>query len=138
MGKLQLINLVLFWLCMGILGAHYARKRGRQPLAWFGITLMMGIFGFAMLFLLPKIDKKNSPPPTPRPLQPIKRSDSWLKLWYYLDPQHVQQGPFEFPDFIKTWKEKHIGDTTYVWGEGMAEWKQLRNQPELLQELDQG
>jgi hypothetical protein len=137
MGKLQLINLVLFWLLMGMLGAHFAKKRGRQPLAWFGITLMLGIFGFAMLFLLPKIGKKNNIAPSYKPPRIIERSDSWLKMWYYLDHQHVQQGPFEFPDFIKTWKEKHIGEMTYVWGEGMTEWKQLRSQPELLQELDQ-
>ncbi len=137
MGNLQLINIILCWLFLGALGAHFAKKRGRFPLAWFGIGLTMGIFGLAMLFLLPKIEKKPARSLTPKVLPPPKRSDSWLKMWYYLDPTHVQQGPLEFPDLIKTWKEKHICDTTYIWGEGMAEWQRLSDHPDLVRELDQ-
>lgn len=137
MGKLQLINIVPFWLIFGALGAHFAKKRGRIPLAWFGIGLMMGIFGLAMLFLLPKIEKKPLRTLTANVMPPPKRSDSWLKMWYYLDPTHIQQGPFEFSDLIKAWKEKHLSDTTYIWGEGMSEWQRLRDQPNLVRELDQ-
>ncbi|MFC2049119.1 GYF domain-containing protein [Chlamydiota bacterium] len=137
MGKLQLINIVIFWLFLGLVGAHFAKKRGRFPLAWFGICLMMGIFGLAMLFLLPKIEKRPAPQPVKGTLPPPKQSDAWLKMWYYLDPKHAQQGPFEFPDLIKTWKENRIGSATYIWGEGMKEWKRLRDQPDLIKEFDQ-
>lgn len=137
MGKLQLINLVLFWLFFGALGAYFAKRRGRLPLPWFGIGLMMGIFGLAMLFLLPKIEKKPMRTSSPKVFPPPKRSDAWLKMWYYLDPTHIQQGPFEFSDLIKAWKEKHLCDTTYIWGEGMAEWQRLRDHPDLFKEIDQ-
>ena len=137
MGKLQLINLILVGLFLGALSAYFAQRRGRLPLAWFGIGFMMGIFGLAMLFLLPKLEKTRTPSLTSKMAPPPKRTDSWLKMWYYLDPTHVQQGPFEFHDLIKTWKEKHISDATYIWGEGMGEWSRLRDQPDLVRELDQ-
>ena len=137
MGKLQLINLILLWLFMGALSAYFAQKRGRFPLAWFAIGFMMSVFGLAMLLLLPKVEKKPAPVTPTSVSPPPKRSDAWLKMWYYLDPTHVQQGPFEFPDLIKTWKGKHISDVTYIWGEGMTEWMQLRDQPDLMRELDQ-
>jgi GYF domain 2 len=135
MGKLQLIYLVICWLSFGFISAYLAQKKGRSPFIWFSIGLMMGIFGIATLILMPKIEK-NTPPPKPK-FNSFKRSDSWLKMWYYLDPQHIQQGPFEFPDLIKTWKEKQINEATYVWGEGMKEWKKLSEQPELLDEFYQ-
>lgn len=137
MGKLQLINIILFWLFLGVLGAHFAKLRGRSPLAWFAIGLMIGIFGLATLFLLPKIQKKARLTPARKAPLPPKRSEAWLKMWYYLDPAHAQQGPFEFPDLIKTWKEKRISEATYIWGEGMQEWKRLSDHPELIKEFDQ-
>jgi hypothetical protein len=136
MGMLQLFNLVLFWLFFGLLGSHFAKKRGRSQLAWFFIGLLTGIFGIATLFLLPKIAKK--PLPSPKAPPSVKRSDVWLKMWYYLDPSHAPQGPLPFPDLIKTWKEQRIGEATYIWGEGMTEWKRLRDEPDLIKEFDQG
>lgn len=58
-------------------------------------------------------------------------------MWYYLDPTHSQQGPFEFLDLAKLRKEEHLSERSFVWGEGMKEWKQLSELPHLTQEMDQ-
>jgi energy-coupling factor transporter transmembrane protein EcfT len=135
MGIMQLINLFVFLLFISFLTAHFAKKRGRNPLTWLFLTFIFGIFATITLFILPKVVEK----PIRQPLRPplIKRSDAWLKHWYYLDNNHKQQGPYEFPDFIKNWKNKTICEKSMIWGEGMDEWKRLADLPDVLQEIEQ-
>jgi MFS family permease len=137
MGIMQLINIVLFWLFFGLLASHFAKKRGRGPLGWFFIGLFLGIIGLLVLFLLPRVEKRSSTIPQ-KPLIPTqpKRSDAWLKMWYYLDTTHIQQGPLEFPDLIKKWKEKGISEKSYIWGEGMKEWQRLAELPDVINEIE--
>lgn len=59
-----------------------------------------------------------------------------MKMWYYLDSSHTQQGPFELPDLISKWRGNGISENSYVWGEGMGEWKKLSELPELIQEIE--
>lgn len=133
---MQLLNIVLFWLFFGMLTSHFAKRRGRSSLLWFFIGLFLGIFGLLTLFLLPKVEPSTQIQ-KPKLLPFDKRSESWLKMWYYIDPTHVQQGPFEFPDLIKKWKEKGICEKSYIWGEGMPEWKRLNELPDLIKEIEQ-
>jgi len=136
MGIMQLLNIILCGILFGLLGAHFAKKRGRPPLKWFWIVFFLGIFGFMALLFLPKERQKRRL--VNQPLKPVfpKRSEAWLKMWYYLDPSHTQQGPLEFPDFIKKVKEKGVTETSYIWGEGMQEWKRLSELPDLIQEIE--
>lgn len=133
---MQLLNIILFWLFFGLLASHFAKKRGRHPLGWFFIGLFLGIIGVILLFVLPKVDKRTSAPKSPPPTLP-KRSEAWLKMWYYLDPNHACHGPLEFPDLIKKWKEKGICEKSFIWGEGMKEWQRLAELPDLVREFDQ-
>lgn len=130
---MQLFNLFLFWVFFGYLASYLANKRGRNPVGWFFLGLTLGLIGVVLVLMLPsrKI-KKLAPPPVPR----LQRSEVWLKLWYYLDPTHQQQGPMEFPDLAKLRKDKKIGDQALIWGEGMEEWKRLSEMPDLLQEME--
>jgi len=34
----------IFWLLMGVLTAHFAHKRGRDPFLWFFIGVILGVF----------------------------------------------------------------------------------------------
>lgn len=137
MGIMQLLNIFLFWIFFGFLAAHFAKKRGRSPLKWFFAGMFLGIMGLLVLFMIPKIVKKTRTP-TPASLRPTfpKRSDAWLKMWYYLDRTHAQQGPFEFPDLIKKWRERGLSEQSFIWGEGMPEWKPLSELPDLIQEIE--
>ncbi len=136
MGMLQLI-ILLFGLIFGLLTSSFATKRGRSPLPWFIAGFMFGIFGLATLLLLPLIKKKSQQTIVKKTAPQITRSDAWLKLWYYLDPNHSQKGPIEFPELIQSWKARQIGESTFIWGEGMAEWKRLRDQPDIITEIEQ-
>lgn len=131
---MQLIYIVIFWILFGFLTAYIAKRRGRDPLIWFPLGILFGFMGVLLALILPKQQKKmHVPPPLLRP----RRSDVWLKLWYYLDPTHQQQGPFDFPELAKLRKNKHISEGSFIWGEGMKEWTRLSELPDLIQELDQ-
>ncbi len=132
METLPLINLLLIWTMFGSICAYLAKKNGKPPLIWFFTGLILGIFGVILFYILPK----NSPQPKKAAPRPRPRSDAWLKMWYYLDPKNNQQkGPIEFPDLADNWKKKILKDETLIWGEGMKEWKQLSDLPEVKEEF---
>lgn len=133
----QLIPLILFWLVCGLLSYRLAKRRGRQPIVWFLIGFFMSIFGVIALLLLPRARRRVEVPTQPLRAVFPKRSESWLKMWYLLDQAHTQDGPYEFPDLIKKWKESGINEKSYVWGEGMKEWKRFSELPELVREIEQ-
>lgn len=133
MGIMQLLNLILFWVFFGCIASYLAKRRGRNPLAWFFLGLFLGVLGVLLVAILPnRLHKPRTPPSPARP----QRSEVWLKMWYYLDPAHAQQGPLDFPDFAKLRRENHLTETSFVWGEGMKEWKRLAELPDLIQEMD--
>lgn len=135
MGIMQWLTIILFGLLFGVVVSHFAKNRGRSAFGWFFIGFLFGVIGLVLIFLLPKVEKHAAQPGQKSTLP--KRSEAWLKMWYYLDPMHIQQGPFDFPDLIKKWREKGITEKSYIWGEGMAGWKRLADLPELIREIEQ-
>ncbi|MEZ5315568.1 MAG: DUF4339 domain-containing protein [Chlamydiales bacterium] len=130
MGIMQLLNLTLFWFFFGCTAAYLAKKRGRHPLTWFWLGLGFGLPGILILMILPP--KIQTPPPTTKK----QENEVWLKMWYYLDPSHLQQGPMPLSNLAKDLQEKRLFHTSYVWGEGMKEWKQLIEMPDLISEIE--
>ncbi len=116
---------------MGLVSAYLASKRGKNPLLWFALGFFFGIFGiFAILFAS---GPKKAPPPSPR--EPVLRIDGPVdKLWYYLDPEHKQQGPMSHDALSAAWKTGKVTASTYVWHENMSEWTPLKEtlKPESL------
>ncbi len=129
LGKMQLLNILLFSGVMGLLCSHLAKKKGKGPLLWFLMGFLFGIFGLILLYIVPTFSKKEEKPVFQTP-KAVERGDAWIHMWYYLDPTHKQMGPFEFPEFIKRVKEKKVAKETLVWSEGMKEWKRLSDLPE--------
>ncbi len=108
-GKMQLLNVLLFALFFGVLSAHLAKRQRRNPITWFLAGFFLGVFGVGLICLLPLLEKwkaKKKPAPKlplrrPEPPQPPLRSE----LWYYLDAEHQEKGPIELSDLTETWKE---------------------------------
>lgn len=146
MGIMQLLNIFLFWLFLGCLASYFAKKRGRSPVLWFILGMVLGVIGIGVLWLLPKV-AVEAPPQTgpqlgPQPDQQMgqqmgRHEELWKIVWYYLDRGHKQQGPVELPDLITQWKAQGISEKSYIWGEGMKEWQQLCDLPDLLSTLKQ-
>lgn len=130
---MQLLLTLFFLYCSGLLAASVAKRRGRSESIWFFLGIVLGLLGVLLVVVLPPLPPKQLPTLPPHC---VARSDSWLKLWYYLDAKRVPHGPLEFPSLIQLRKEATLSDHSFVWGEGMKEWKPLRELPELLQEMD--
>ena len=127
---MQLITVLLFSGVMGLLCGHLAGKKGKRPPLWFFMGFLFGIFGLILLYIVPSFSKEEKKQPAYIAPKPVERSDAWIRMWYYLDPTHKQVGPFEFPDFIEKVKQKCVAKETFVWSEGMKEWKKLSDLPE--------
>ena len=133
-GKMQLINVLLFSSAMGLFTSHLAKKKGKRPQVWFFLGFLFGIFGIILLYIVPTFSKREEKKPFVAP-KPVERSDAWIKMWYYLDPTRQPMGPLEFPDFLDKVKEKKIEGNTLIWGEGMKEWQKLSDLPEVSSEI---
>jgi len=118
--------------CAGAFGAaaaYFAQKRSKNPYMWFAIGFFFGLFGFCLLFFLPKARKKKAKTrlamtPQEKPLPAIVGPSN--KFWYYLDPQHLQQGPMSYEAITAALRQGKISPATYVWHEEMTDWKQVQ------------
>jgi len=140
----QQIFQIIIALLLGVLTAYLAMRRGRNPVAWFVIGSLLGIFGLLILFLVPSFEtagtgeeKKKEPSRTVDVIPQEKRKVEELPYeeWYYLDSEHKQTGPVPFRSFRDLWNQEKINSTTYVWKEGMENWKYVRDLPDLLSKL---
>jgi hypothetical protein len=71
-------------------------------------------------------------PLKPKSLKPIATDEKEETLsrpdrkeWYYLDQQRQQVGPLSFQMLDQLYRSLAISDTTYLWCEGMNEWRKL-------------
>ncbi|MDB6081926.1 MAG: putative rane-associated protein [Chlamydiia bacterium] len=133
--KIQLLIVILIPLLYGFLAAYIAVPRGRNPTLWFCLGAFFGFLGFLAVFLLPPavpaLEKGGIVlKPITKPVSPLIE-----KSWFYLDGERLQQGPFPFSTLQKLWKDGSIIPSTYVWQEGMENWKKLEAYDELLELL---
>lgn len=131
MSWLMIISILL----IGAITAHYAKKRGRRPTVWFAIGTLFGLLGLLLLFLMPSYAEKETPeasnlqPLSPAPVQAPFSQDHLQKEWYYMDENHQQQGPIAFGALKQAWEHKQLIPDTFVWCEGMPDWRQIKDVP---------
>lgn len=143
MGTITTLTIFL-WLLMGFSSAYFASQRGRNPYIWFVIGLLFGALGLIFLFLLPVITNDSSDEMESDvdkemfELTPSNKNHEFLvKDWFYLDIEHKQQGPISF-DTLKTMlAEGNIQRSSYVWSEGMVDWKKIEEFGELKDVLEE-
>jgi len=114
-----------FVLCLllGAICSHFALKRGRDPYAWFAIGFFFGLLGILVLFLLPVRNQEEKPEEVLVMQEPVH--DYINKKWFYINPGTPQQGPIEFTALKDLWKEEKISVSTFVWCEGMDQWRRI-------------
>jgi len=146
---------VILFLAMAGLTAYYAHFKGRNPLAWFALTLLFGFFAPLILLFIPRLGpdgaplKQDNEPmmnvsnpdpslanqiPPPSPL--LTRSKDEDKLWYYLDQDHQQIGPVSVVALRELWNTGRLELSSYVWSEGMLDWKKVDELPDLKDVLN--
>jgi GYF domain 2 len=114
--------LFCLWVIQGAIASYYAKRKGRNPYLWFAIGCFFGIFGIIAVFFLKAPSKKTLPSAEEPPLAPSLKSLP-RRSWYYLDENTQQIGPITTTALEEAWEEGKILLTTYVWHEGMEDWK---------------
>lgn len=135
---MHLLNIVLFWIFFGFLTSYFAQKKGRNQRTWFIIGLCLGVIGVVLVLLMPQVQKRRTlKTPKKVVLTPMitPKNPALDKVWFYLDTERKQQGPFYFADFLKSWKKGEIKEDSFVWSEGMSEWKKIQELGDLFQEF---
>ncbi len=141
MKMLLSLFMLLFF---GALSAYIAKQKDRDPVGWFLIGVLLGIFSPLILLFLPNASaSKNGPKDTQenedrlleiKPGQLSNLDDYSSKEWFYLHgTQH--SGPFSFLKIQSLWNEGKIQPVTFVWTEGMAEWKKIADLQNLQNNL---
>ena len=134
----MLLSFVLLLICAGA-NAYFAKQRGRDPVAWFLIGLLLGVFGLLVLVLMPKLSTKSDLEQDEDRILAgigISNNDFISKEWLYLDEARQQVGPIFFKQLCKIYEEGKISDRTYVWCEGMKEWERIGNMPVLQEAIE--
>lgn len=134
---MEIVIVIISWVIFGGATSYFAGQRGRDPFAWFFIGMLLGILGILLLFLLPALNVKEEA----QVLEEEKpKEEGWpgfrLKEWYYLNSAREQIGPSSYSALRDMWISKKISEQTYVWSEGMEEWKKIGEIPSLKEALD--
>lgn len=146
----DLILSFILLLIIATFTAYYARRKGRNPLIWFVVGVLLGIFAPLILLFFPSVkrgsesvdngtpsmkvsqpDSSHRPPQAPSEEPELKRREEEEKLWYYLDQNHQQIGPVSIVALRELWNRGKLELNSYVWSEGMEQWERVENLPEL-------
>lgn len=134
---MQLFIVIFFWLFFGFLTAYIARSKGRDPKTWFLVGVLLGLLAIATILLVPRkkdtiIIAKNNKPAEPLPkVVTVQENPLLSQQWYYLDQNHQQYGPVYFSALKDLYQTQHISEGTFIWTEGMENWKKLDDHSEL-------
>lgn len=138
----MIMSLIWGFVCMNV-----AKKRGRDPRAWYALGLFFSIFALAFLLLVPSKkmvlaaaqaneQKEQNTKDKEEELKNSFNNTLEARKWYYLDTNNKQIGPVDFTT-IKEGKLKGlISSSTYLWSEGMLDWKKFDNLSYLRTELE--
>jgi hypothetical protein len=126
-------------LVLGLVTSYFAVRKGRSQLGWFILGFLFGIIPLIVLYFLPDIPNGiptmsvSEPDPSliPTPIKPPELLPDETKLWYYLDQDHKQTGPVSIVALRDLWDRGLLGLETYIWSEGMPQWKRLEDMPDL-------
>ena len=163
MNSPDLIQLLFTGVLIGALTAYLANGRGRDPVRWFFIGMLCGVFGLIALFFFPVIPQEgqegsksnrdrnkfqnesgnqsgnqSGPQVSPESTQIVTPivEDPLAKPWYYLDEKHQKYGPIAVDSLEKLFIEKKITSRTYMWTQGMEGWKRLEELSDLQARLN--
>jgi hypothetical protein len=136
---------------IGVATAYFANQRGRDPYIWFAIGIFLGLIGLILLMVLPPLtegteNSKNSAAQslpsssvileaTPPMLTEAPKHDYLIKDWFYFDKASQQQGPITFDALKALWLEEKINPLSFVWSEGMDQWRKIGELDELSKAL---
>ncbi len=145
----NIVMIIIFALIIACCTAYYANRKGRNPIIWFILGILLGIIAPLILLFLPTVNggrnvekptmsvsnpdpllRQQPPLPPPSPAE-LKHQEEEEKLWYYLDQQHQQMGPVSIVALRELWNTGRLNLNSYVWTNGMSQWEKVDQLSEL-------
>lgn len=114
--------------------AYLAKQRERSVVFWFLLALLFGVLATLLLLILPKASEMEEERAR-KDLEEEEGSDWQGMKWFYLDSDRKEKGNVTFQTLKELWEAKEVDLETYVWIEGMKEWKRISEIPKLKQKL---
>ena len=108
----------------GLMCAYVAKKTDRNPMLWFPVGILGGIFALVTILYL---SNKELRPETPVAVPEKENKNLPHKMWYYLDEDQKQYGPVSSYCVHQELKDKKIDLQTLVWNEDLDDWKKLED-----------
>ena len=102
---------------------------------WSIIGFTFTFMGVGLFFLVDFLQKKRLAQQTPITIYAEPEPKEEDKTWYYLDQGQHQIGPLMLRDLEKAWDESVINENSYIWKEGMSQWKKIKELPEIKKDL---
>lgn len=152
---MSMVLTMILWMLMGVATAYLAYQRGRDPYIWFAIGIFFGLLAMLVLVLLPPVKSEEELEADQRNEEIIERREKQVEEqerlenapdmqpqsvetqeWFCFDKAGQQQGPLSFYSLNEMWENGEINSKSYVWTEGMADWKHISNTPDLHQVLE--
>lgn len=135
MSTLQLFNVLLLDLFCALLCASLAQKKGKHPLIWGIIGFSLSIFGIILFLLQDYFDRKKA-----KKIKVLEKKQSLEPppvedFWYYVDSGCHKIGPVKLRDLENAWEKSNINENSYIWKNGMPEWKKIKEIPEVSKDL---
>lgn len=119
----------IFGLAFGWGCSYLAAQKGRDPKVWFLAGFFFGLLGLIVLMIIPDLRAKESKKTEQEDQLPeVNVSEIFnpgAHEWYFLDSEGTQNGPVTFSCLEKLFEDKKISSISYVWSEGMEEWKTI-------------
>ncbi|MEX0961528.1 MAG: DUF4339 domain-containing protein [Simkaniaceae bacterium] len=124
--------MILMTLVTATMTGYMARQRGRNPIIWFILGGLFGLFAFMTLLILSKKELEPAyPTPAFLPKTAIKPTPPPSPLWYALSKSGSQEGPMSLEALKDSLKKGQITPSTYIWNETMDDWERLKKVPDL-------
>jgi GYF domain 2 len=127
-----LISFVIF-LTFGAICSFVAKQKGRDPVAWYILGMLFCLLALVVLFLLPPLpsqaedieeneDQKLSGLKPGGQTEPLYTQNEW----FYISEEKRAQGPVGFELLKKMWQEGRLSSNSFLWTEGMNQWKRVK------------
>lgn len=134
---MQMLIVLIFWLIFGSIASYLAKGRGRDPVAWFFLGVGLQLIALIILYMLPPLNKSdhdaslelNEDQQMAEFEFPDPAKDLYVKEWFFVNSDRLAQGPFSFDEMQQKWADGFMGRQTYVWSEGMVDWRRIDNFP---------
>ena len=132
----MLISLFLL-LFFGLFTSFIARQRGRDPVGWFMLGMLLGIFAPLLLMILPpKVAEESLTNTEENEDEKLAHfeyhsKECFLKNWFIVDKTAQMVGPLSLEKLKYFWEEGMVHSHSYIWTEGMMNWQKVQEIPGL-------